>query len=170
MCILCVEPPIIRLNCFIFILFLSRTIKPLLKKPDEEIKREPSPELAKISALVTRPPKQKSTSKKTEEGLLDGSPALPTDSFSANLTSVPPASAPRKKSIYQSEPLPTPHFDPVPKLPNPLALPQQLPYYFVSTFITILIQWELLKFSFGLIHRTQDMLNITFNEKRSFLN
>ncbi|XP_051173985.1 transcription initiation factor TFIID subunit 3 isoform X2 [Leptopilina boulardi] len=36
------------------------TIKPLLKKPeDETMKREPSPELAKISALVTRPPKQK---------------------------------------------------------------------------------------------------------------
>ncbi|XP_025157013.1 transcription initiation factor TFIID subunit 3 isoform X1 [Harpegnathos saltator] len=87
------------------------TIKPLVKKPDEEVKREPSPELAKISALVTRPPKQKSTSKKTEEGILDGSPALPTDSFSANLTSVPPASAPRtKKSIYQKV-----KADPVPK-------------------------------------------------------
>ncbi|XP_014480646.1 PREDICTED: transcription initiation factor TFIID subunit 3 isoform X2 [Dinoponera quadriceps] len=108
------------------------TIKPLLlKKPDEEVKRESSPELAKISALVTRPPKQKSTSKKTEEGILDGSPALPTDSFSANLTSVPPASAPRtKKSIYQSEPLPSPHFDPVPKILNPLVMPQQPPYYF----------------------------------------
>lgn len=39
-----------------------RTIKPLIKKPIEEKKREPSPELAKISALVTRPPKQKLTS------------------------------------------------------------------------------------------------------------
>ncbi|KAL6430615.1 hypothetical protein ACFW04_006899 [Cataglyphis niger] len=79
------------------------TIKPLVKKSDEEVKREPSPELAKISALVTRPPKQKSTSKKTEEGILDGSPALPTDSFSANLTSVPLASIPRaKKSNFQS--------------------------------------------------------------------
>lgn len=122
-----------------------------MKKPDEDVKREPSPELAKISALVTRPPKQKSTSKKTEEGILDGSPALPTDSFSANLTSVPPASAPRtKKSIYQSEPLPSPHFDPAPKLPNPLAMPQQPPYYFVSTFVTISMQWELFEFSFEL--------------------
>ncbi|XP_011708270.1 PREDICTED: transcription initiation factor TFIID subunit 3 isoform X2 [Wasmannia auropunctata] len=79
------------------------TIKPLVKKPDEEVKREPSPELAKISALVTRPPKQKSASKKTEEGILDGSPALPTDSFSANLTSAPLASVPRaKKSNFQN--------------------------------------------------------------------
>lgn len=131
-------------------LFLSRTIKPLVKKSDEEVKREPSPELAKISALVTRPPKQKSTSKKTEEGILDGSPALPTDSFSANLTSVPPASTPRtKKSIYQNEP--SPHFDHTPKLPNPLAMQQQVPYYFVSTFVTIFMQWgNLLKFSFEL--------------------
>lgn len=118
-----------------------RTIKPLVKKPDEEVKREPSPELAKISALVTRPPKQKSASKKTEEGLLDGSPALPTDSFSANLTA-PLASVPRaKKSLYQnvpqSEPTPSPHFDPAPKVPNPLAMPQQPPYYFVSTFVMI---------------------------------
>ncbi|XP_071629738.1 uncharacterized protein Taf3 isoform X5 [Temnothorax longispinosus] len=79
------------------------TIKPLVKKPDEEVKREPSPELAKISALVTRPPKQKSASKKTEEGILDGSPALPTDSFSATLTSAPLASVPRaKKSNFQN--------------------------------------------------------------------
>ncbi|XP_032688842.1 transcription initiation factor TFIID subunit 3-like isoform X2 [Odontomachus brunneus] len=42
------------------------TIKPLVKKPDEEVKREPSPELAKISALVTRPPKQKSTKVKAD--------------------------------------------------------------------------------------------------------
>ncbi|XP_012221841.2 transcription initiation factor TFIID subunit 3 isoform X3 [Linepithema humile] len=110
------------------------TIKPLVKKPDEEIKREPSPELAKISALVTRPPKQKSASKKTEEGLLDGSPALPTDTFSANLISVPLASVPRAKksnfqSLPQSEQIPSPHFDP-PKIPNPLAPPQQPPYYF----------------------------------------
>ncbi|EZA56532.1 Transcription initiation factor TFIID subunit [Ooceraea biroi] len=110
------------------------TIKPLVKKPDEEAKREPSPELAKISALVTRPPKQKSASKKTEEGILDGSPALPTDSFSANLTSVPLASAPRAKksnfqNLSQSELISPPHFDP-PKLLNPLVPPQQPPYYF----------------------------------------
>ncbi|XP_020280557.1 transcription initiation factor TFIID subunit 3 [Pseudomyrmex gracilis] len=106
------------------------TIKPLVKKPEEEIKREPSPELAKISALVTRPPKQKSASKKTEEGILDGSLALPTDSFSTNLTSA--ASVPRsKKSNFQSLPQsePVPHFDPPPKLPNPIAPPQP-PYYF----------------------------------------
>ncbi|XP_077267986.1 TBP-associated factor 3 isoform X3 [Temnothorax americanus] len=42
------------------------TIKPLVKKPDEEVKREPSPELAKISALVTRPPKQKSAKVKAD--------------------------------------------------------------------------------------------------------
>ncbi|XP_025988155.2 transcription initiation factor TFIID subunit 3 isoform X2 [Solenopsis invicta] len=110
------------------------TIKPLVKKPDEEVKREPSPELAKISALVTRPPKQKSASKKTEEGILDGSPALPTDSFSANLTSAPLASVPRAKksnfqNLSQSEPIPSPQFDNPPKLPNPLVPPQP-PYYF----------------------------------------
>lgn len=120
-----------------------------MKKPDEEVKREPSPELAKISALVTRPPKQKSASKKTEEGTLDGSP-LPTDSFSANLTSVPLASVPRaKKSLYQnlpqSEPMPSPHFDPLPKLPNLPVMPQHPPYYFVSTFATISI-WKLFEF------------------------
>ncbi|KAM0724336.1 Transcription initiation factor TFIID subunit 3 [Formica fusca] len=111
------------------------TIKPLVKKPDEEVKREPSPELAKISALVTRPPKQKSTSKKTEEGILDGSPALPTDSFSANLTSVPLASIPRAKksnfqSLSQSEPIPSSQFDNPPKVLKPLITPQQPPYYF----------------------------------------
>lgn len=119
-------------------LSLSRTIKPLVKKPEEEIKREPSPELAKISALVTRPPKQKSASKKTEEGVLDGSLALPTDSFSTNLTSA--ASVPRsKKSNFQSLPQsePVPHFDPSPKLPNNLIQPPQPPYYFVSTFIIV---------------------------------
>ncbi|XP_011059618.1 PREDICTED: transcription initiation factor TFIID subunit 3 isoform X3 [Acromyrmex echinatior] len=42
------------------------TIKALVKKPDEEIKREPSPELAKISALITRPPKQKSAKVKAD--------------------------------------------------------------------------------------------------------
>jgi len=118
--------------------YYFRTIKPLVKKPDEEIKREPSPELAKISALVTRPPKQKSASKKTEEGILDGSPALPTDSFSANLTSAPLASVPRAKksnfqNLSQSEPIPSSQFDNPPKLPNPLVPPQQPPYYFVST-------------------------------------
>ncbi|XP_076224873.1 TBP-associated factor 3 isoform X2 [Nomia melanderi] len=109
------------------------TIKTLLKKPEEETKREPSPELAKISALVTRPPKQKSASKKTEEGTLDGSPALPTDTFSASLTSVPLATVPRaKKTLFktlpQREPPPS-HFDPSPKIPPPLPQ-QQPPYYF----------------------------------------
>ncbi|XP_018057154.1 PREDICTED: transcription initiation factor TFIID subunit 3 isoform X1 [Atta colombica] len=109
------------------------TIKALVKKPDEEIKREPSPELAKISALVTRPPKQKSASKKTEEGILDGSLALPTDCFS--LTSAPLASVPRAKksnfqNLSQSEPIPSPQFDNPSKLPNPLVPPQQPPYYF----------------------------------------
>ncbi|KAK2587163.1 hypothetical protein KPH14_002916 [Odynerus spinipes] len=57
------------------------TIKPLLKKPDEETKREPSPELAKISALVTRPPKQKSATLPQREPSppphFDPSPKLP---------------------------------------------------------------------------------------------
>ncbi|XP_043800787.1 transcription initiation factor TFIID subunit 3 isoform X3 [Apis laboriosa] len=110
-----------------------RTIKTLLKKPEDETKREPSPELAKISALVTRPPKQKSASKKTEEGTLDGSPALPTDTFSANLTSVPLATVPRaKKSLFKALPqreTPPSQFDPTPKLPTPL-MQQQPPYYF----------------------------------------
>ncbi|XP_076665958.1 TBP-associated factor 3 isoform X3 [Andrena cerasifolii] len=111
------------------------TIKTLLKKPEEETKREPSPELAKISALVTRPPKQKSASKKTEEGTLDGSPALPSDTFSATLTSVPLATVPRaKKSLFKALPqreTPPSHFDPAPKLPTPLTQ-QQPPYYFHS--------------------------------------
>ncbi|PSN52047.1 hypothetical protein C0J52_04529 [Blattella germanica] len=46
-------------------------IKPVVKSQDEgnesapvsDVKREPSPELARISALITRPPKQKSSSK-----------------------------------------------------------------------------------------------------------
>ncbi|XP_033365396.1 transcription initiation factor TFIID subunit 3 isoform X3 [Bombus vosnesenskii] len=111
-----------------------RTIKTLLKKPEDETKREPSPELAKISALVTRPPKQKSASKKTEEGTLDGSPALPTDTFSANLTSVPLATVPRaKKSLFKALPqreTPPSQFDPAPKLPPPLTQQQPPPYYF----------------------------------------
>ncbi|KAI4479715.1 hypothetical protein M0804_010765 [Polistes exclamans] len=119
------------------------TIKPLLKKPDEDTKREPSPELAKISALVTRPPKQKSASKKIEEGTLDGSPALPTDSsFSLNFATVPLATVPRaKKSLFknlpQRESTPPPHFDPTPKLPSPLITQQQSPpFYYVIRNIT----------------------------------
>ncbi|CAL7941795.1 unnamed protein product [Xylocopa violacea] len=110
-----------------------RTIKTLLKKPEDETKREPSPELAKISALVTRPPKQKSASKKTEEGTLDGSPALPTDTISANLTSVSLATVPRaKKSLFKALPqreTPSSQFDPVPKFPIPV-MQQQPAYYF----------------------------------------
>ncbi|CAL7941793.1 unnamed protein product [Xylocopa violacea] len=109
------------------------TIKTLLKKPEDETKREPSPELAKISALVTRPPKQKSASKKTEEGTLDGSPALPTDTISANLTSVSLATVPRaKKSLFKALPqreTPSSQFDPVPKFPIPV-MQQQPAYYF----------------------------------------
>ncbi|XP_012137235.1 TBP-associated factor 3 isoform X4 [Megachile rotundata] len=107
------------------------TIKTLLKKPEEETKREPSPELAKISALVTRPPKQKLASKKTEEGALDGSPVLPTDTFSASLTSVPLATVPRaKKSLFKALPPreSSPHFDPAPK--HPIPLPQQQPAFY----------------------------------------
>lgn len=32
--------------------------------PGDQVKREPSPELARISALITRPPKQKSSNKR----------------------------------------------------------------------------------------------------------
>lgn len=125
------------LNCSFI---LCRTIKALVKKPDEEIKREPSPELAKISALVTRPPKQKSASKKIEEGILDGSPALSTDSLSANTISVPLATVPRTKkplfqNLSQSELTPS-----LPKFPNSLMMQQQPAYYFVSTFIAIFAQ------------------------------
>ncbi|XP_076236410.1 TBP-associated factor 3 isoform X3 [Calliopsis andreniformis] len=125
------------------------TIKTLLKKPEEEAKREPSPELAKISALVTRPPKQKSASKKTEEGILDGSPALPSDTFSANLTSVPIAIAvPRaKKSLFKALPqreTPPSHFDPAPKLPTPLTQ-QQPPYYYRRKQIQLLKRMMLKK-------------------------
>lgn len=115
----------------------------MLKKPDEDTKREPSPELAKISALVTRPPKQKSASKKIEEGTLDGSPALPDSSFSLNFATVPLATVPRaKKSLFknlpQREPTPPPLFDPSPKLPSPLLTQQQPPpFYYVSTFMVI---------------------------------
>ncbi|KAK0161710.1 hypothetical protein PV327_008129 [Microctonus hyperodae] len=42
------------------------TIKPLVKKVEDTPKRESSPELAKISALVTRPPKQKTARAKQE--------------------------------------------------------------------------------------------------------
>ncbi|XP_014220804.1 transcription initiation factor TFIID subunit 3 [Trichogramma pretiosum] len=42
------------------------TIKPP-KKPEEEVKNEPAPELARISALVTRPPKQKSSKRMEDE-------------------------------------------------------------------------------------------------------
>ncbi|XP_015584761.1 transcription initiation factor TFIID subunit 3 isoform X2 [Cephus cinctus] len=106
------------------------TIKPLVKKPEEDVNREPSPELAKISALVTRPPKQKSASKKYDEGTLDASPALPSDtSFSTNHTSVPLASIPRaKKALFKTQPLRVPsppvHYDPPSKSSSP-ALPQQ---------------------------------------------
>lgn len=143
---------IIREMCY-------RTIKTLLKKPEDETKREPSPELAKISALVTRPPKQKSASKKTEEGTLDGSPALPTDTFSANLTSVPLATVPRaKKSLFKALPqreTPPSQFDPTPKLPPPLTQQQPPPYYFVSTF---LYDNHILQ-----IYKNVIFLSITFN-------
>ncbi|XP_066584595.1 transcription initiation factor TFIID subunit 3 isoform X2 [Prorops nasuta] len=110
------------------------TIKPLLKKPEDEAKREPSPELAKISALVTRPPKQKATSKKTEEGTLDGSPALSTDtSFSTNLTSVPLPVSRTKKSLFKGllyrESSPPQYENPI-KISNSLPVQQQAPYYF----------------------------------------
>lgn len=125
-----------------------RTIKTLLKKPEDETKREPSPELAKISALITRPPKQKSASKKTEEGTLDGSPALPTDTFSATLNSVPLATVPRaKKSLFKALPqreTPPSQFDPAPKLPTPVTQ-QQPPYYFVSTFYIVQLEFEIYK-------------------------
>ncbi|XP_063990504.1 transcription initiation factor TFIID subunit 3 isoform X2 [Diachasmimorpha longicaudata] len=57
------------------------TIKPLLKKPEDIVKRESSPELAKISALVTRPPKPKIPKIKAEkkEEFKEHGPAVPLD-------------------------------------------------------------------------------------------
>lgn len=77
------------------------TIKPP-KRPEEEIKREPTPELARISALVTRPPKQKS-SKRADEGLLETSYTFPLEaSFSnANHDTIPRV----KKTIFKTLPL-----------------------------------------------------------------
>lgn len=62
--------------------WLIRTIKPVVKKDDESVastsssavempakQREPSPELARISALITRPPKSK-TSKFTRRNIV----------------------------------------------------------------------------------------------------
>ena len=120
-------------------IILHRTIKPLLKKPDEEAaKRDPSPELAKISALVTRPPKQKTPSKKAEEGILDHNPALSSESsLSTNLTSESLSTVPRtKKPIFK--PLASPPIHTYPKTPSP-PLQQQQPafYYVVSISLTL---------------------------------
>ncbi|XP_033213543.1 transcription initiation factor TFIID subunit 3-like isoform X2 [Belonocnema kinseyi] len=104
------------------------TIKPLLKKPEEEAaKRESSPELAKISALVTRPPKQKTPSKKTEEGILELNPTLSSDSsFSTNISSVSPRA---KRSLFKPPPSPIYSYSSSPSPP----LPQEQPaFYYVD--------------------------------------
>ncbi|XP_043468256.1 transcription initiation factor TFIID subunit 3 isoform X1 [Leptopilina heterotoma] len=106
------------------------TIKPLLKKPEEEaIKREPSPELAKISALVTRPPKQKAPSKKSEEGNIDLYPALSSESsFSSSLSL---SSTPRtKRPIFK--PLASPPIYSYPKTPSPPLQQQQSTFFYVD--------------------------------------
>ncbi|XP_012277504.1 transcription initiation factor TFIID subunit 3 isoform X2 [Orussus abietinus] len=120
------------------------TIKPVFKKTEEDAsKREPSPELAKISALVTRPPKQKSASKRPEDGTLDASPAFPSEtSFSNNLACVSIPNAPRtKKALFkplpQRDPSPQTHYNdhPVTNVtlsspPSPQVPQQRAAYYF----------------------------------------
>lgn len=115
-----------------FYFSICRTIKPVMKKMEEDGKREPSPELAKISALVTRPPKQKSTSKKAEEGTYIGNPALQT-SFSTDFSSVTKSKKSSLKSIYANE-SPT-YYDPIVKKINDPLPPQRPAFYFVSTFV-----------------------------------
>lgn len=124
---------------FSHMLILRRTIKPLLKKPEEEAaKRESSPELAKISALVTRPPKQKTPSKKTEEGNLELNPALSSDSsFSTNITSVSPRA---KRSLFKPPASPIYSYSSSPSPP----LPQEQPafYYVVSIFLKLSTKFQ----------------------------
>lgn len=99
------------------------------------MKREPSPELAKISALVTRPPKQKAPSKKTEEGNLDLYPALSSESsFSSSLSL---SSTPRKRPIFKPLASPPPYSNP--KTPSPPLQQQQSTFFYVvSIFLTFL--------------------------------
>ncbi|XP_046485681.1 transcription initiation factor TFIID subunit 3 isoform X1 [Neodiprion pinetum] len=108
------------------------TIKPLLKKPDDEVKREPSPELAKISALITRPPKQKSTSKRMEDGLLDVSPTFSSDiNVTAHISSTPTPRA--KKSLFKTLPpreSSVLSYSKTPDIPSPMLLQQQASFYF----------------------------------------
>lgn len=116
-------------------IYYFRTIKPLLKKPEEEItKREPSPELAKISALVTRPPKQKAPSKKTEEGNLNLYPALSSESSFSTSLSI--SSTPRtKRPIFK--PLASPPMYAYPSTPSPPLQQQQSTFFYVvSIFLT----------------------------------
>lgn len=88
-------------------------IKPVIKNQDEGnecppasevlVKREPSPELARISALITRPPKQKSASKTTQPkqenvSELVASPTIsippPTPGVGSAVSPVPTGSSP----------------------------------------------------------------------------
>jgi hypothetical protein len=91
------------------VLVFCSTIKPP-KKPEEEVKREPTPELARISALVTRPPKQKSTSKKAEDGLLEAYATLPSEASLSSASLVPAlrAKKPVFKALPRREPSPNP--------------------------------------------------------------
>ena len=68
--------------------------------PDVTIKREPSPELARISALITRPPKQKSASKANQPKQENISESI----VSPNI-SIPPPTTPRVGSTMS--PVPT---------------------------------------------------------------
>lgn len=93
---------------------MYRTIKPP-KKPEEDVKREPSPEIARFSALVTRPPKQK-TSKKLEDGLLEAYSMLPSEATFSN--SLNPSSR-IKKSIFKPMPVKETVPNPYNNYPNP---------------------------------------------------
>lgn len=138
-----------------YVIFCS-TIKTVTKKPEEEVKRELSPELAKISALVTRPPKPKSTSKKAEEGLIDMNPAFaPDNSFSTNLSSVSTATVPRaQKTLFKALPPrepepPVSQYQPYTPITKPIE-----PFYYVSIrtngFLYILLHF--ISFQFCLVH------------------
>uniref|UniRef100_W4VRD2 Putative bip2 n=1 Tax=Corethrella appendiculata TaxID=1370023 RepID=W4VRD2_9DIPT len=71
-----------------------------------ETKREPSPELARISALVTRPPKQKPSSKNKKDDLNVSSDNLDTSS-ELNSPSIPSSSSTQPTSSSTSSAAPT---------------------------------------------------------------
>lgn len=92
------------------------------------MKRESSPELAKISALVTRPPKPKATSKRAEDGIVETYPAYPSDTSvatSSMIEPVPRAKTHTPKTHFQKESFITP------KVPSPQP---PAAFYYVSMF------------------------------------